>query len=267
MPLQHLNLATQAGTSTSSTAVGIGVASGVIVKANTSLPLVKVDIAAAQLTVQNASLSSVSVSADITVVGAGGLRSGETEAASTWYAVYVISNDDGTLVNGLLSTSATPSLPSGYTNYRRVSWVRNNASSNFVAMTRFGDRVYIDDPNVFTQTFSGNQTTNGNISFATAIPTTSRIGMFAGSASINMTSTASGSAHSSSLSIRSNASYAYWSTVVAVTYNPTTGSLGVGQAQWEYMLTASQQVDTSIAISTAESGSASFMPIGYYDPI
>jgi len=70
---------------------------------------------------------------DITVSGANGLDTG-TEAADTWYAVFVIGDSSGSNPPaGLLSTSAgSPTLPSGYDKFRRVGWVRNNASSNFL---------------------------------------------------------------------------------------------------------------------------------------
>lgn len=49
---------------------------------------------------------------------AGGLDTGSI--ANTTYHVFVISSDDGTLVDGLFSASLTPTMPTGYTLYRRV---------------------------------------------------------------------------------------------------------------------------------------------------
>jgi len=93
--------------------------------------------------------ATVTYTADLAVSGANGLDTG-AEAANTWYAVYVIVGDDapnvvdqtannnqptlwrrGARVATLLSTSATaPTLPPGYNRFRRVGWVRNDASSN-----------------------------------------------------------------------------------------------------------------------------------------
>ncbi len=68
---------------------------------------------------------------DITVAGAGGLDTG-SEAASTWYYIWLIYNPTTTTYNGLLSTSSTsPSMPSGYTKKRLIGAVRNDSSSNF----------------------------------------------------------------------------------------------------------------------------------------
>lgn len=68
---------------------------------------------------------------DITTSGENG-ADGFTEANSTWYSVWIIKKPDGTVAS-LLSTSATsPTLPSGYTLKRRVGWVRNDGSGNFI---------------------------------------------------------------------------------------------------------------------------------------
>jgi len=84
-------------------------------------------------------LRNVDLSLSLASTGANG-RDGGSEAANTWYAVYVIYNPTTNTVAGLLSTSATsPTLPSGYIFFRRVGWVRNNASSNLVRTRQTGD--------------------------------------------------------------------------------------------------------------------------------
>ena len=71
------------------------------------------------------------VSAVITTAGVGGLDTG-SEAASTWYALYII--DDTTNANApaaLLSASfSSPTMPAGYDVFRRVGAVLNDSSSN-----------------------------------------------------------------------------------------------------------------------------------------
>jgi hypothetical protein len=68
---------------------------------------------------------------DITQSGANGLDTG-SEGAWYWYYIYVIYNPTTTTYASLLSLSATsPTLPSGYTKYRRIGSVINNGSSNF----------------------------------------------------------------------------------------------------------------------------------------
>ncbi|HEU6435864.1 MAG TPA: tail fiber protein, partial [Nitratidesulfovibrio sp.] len=74
-------------------------------------------------------LSGVSLTLDITTVGPNGLDGG-TRAASTWYSVWVIAKEDGT-VAGLLSLSATsPTLPTGYMYKARRGWIRTDATAN-----------------------------------------------------------------------------------------------------------------------------------------
>lgn len=68
---------------------------------------------------------------DITQSGANGLDTG-SEASWYWYYIYVIYNPTTTTYAGLLSLSSTsPTMPSGYTKYRRIGSVINNGSSDF----------------------------------------------------------------------------------------------------------------------------------------
>jgi len=71
--------------------------------------------------------------ANITSSGAGGLDTG-SEAASTWYAVFIIADSAGVNVEAaMLSLSDTaPTMPSGYNIFRRVGWIRNNGSSDII---------------------------------------------------------------------------------------------------------------------------------------
>lgn len=102
---------------------------------------------------------SVSVTADITTLGAAnGLDTG-AEASSTWYSKWVIYNPTTNTVASLLSISATaPTMPSGYTFKARVGWVRNDGSSNFLQFIQYGRRIqYImgTNPNVSVVMASG----------------------------------------------------------------------------------------------------------------
>lgn len=74
--------------------------------------------------------------------GNGGLDTGAI-AASTWYAVYLIKRVDTGVVDVIFSTSGTsPTLPSNYTLFRRIGWVRTNGSSQFIQWTQVGRRFY-----------------------------------------------------------------------------------------------------------------------------
>ena len=72
------------------------------------------------------------LTADNTVSGAGGLDTG-TVAADTKYALFVIDDTAGVnAADALLSLSGTaPTMPAGYDVFRRVGWVRTDATSDF----------------------------------------------------------------------------------------------------------------------------------------
>lgn len=68
----------------------------------------------------------------LTTSGAGGLDTG-AEANATFYHVYVIKNPSSGAVSSLLSTSSTsPTLPSGYTRFRRVGCFQNGGNGDIV---------------------------------------------------------------------------------------------------------------------------------------
>ncbi len=73
-------------------------------------------------------LPSVSVTPSLAVSGVNGLDTG-TSATNTWYYVFVIW--DGTTTAGLLSLSdSAPTLPAGYTHFRRVGAIRSDGTAN-----------------------------------------------------------------------------------------------------------------------------------------
>ena len=85
--------------------------------------------------------AAVSIAAvDLTAAGANGLDTG-TEANSTWYYLWLISNGLFN-VRGLLSLSATaPTLPAGYPYKLRIGAVRNDSSGNLIPFWQDGRRV------------------------------------------------------------------------------------------------------------------------------
>lgn len=122
---------------------------------------------------------SAPVTIDITAAGANGLDAGG-EAANTWYAIHVI---DGPAVAtaGLFSLSPTaPTLPAGYTAFRRIGWIRNNAGSSFQAGVWYGagtDRRFeynAETAAALTALSGGSATSFTAVSLATFAPPTSR---------------------------------------------------------------------------------------------
>lgn len=115
----------------------------------------------------------VNLNIDITSSGVGGLDAG-VEANNTWYYVYVIYNPTTNTYNGLLSTSSTtPTLPAGYTKYRRVGSIRNDGSSDIIRFTQKNDMFYFyDEQTIINGTVVARNTWH-TISYAAAVPPTS----------------------------------------------------------------------------------------------
>lgn len=120
------------------------------------------------------------LTAAITTSGANGLDTG-SEAAATFYFLWVIMKSSDSTVAALLSTSSTsPTMPSGYDLKRRVGVTRNNGSSDFTPFQCHLDdggrtrRYYIDDTQANLQALSnGTATTFTDISLSTWVPPTS----------------------------------------------------------------------------------------------
>lgn len=137
-------------------------------------------------------VSGVSLSLNTAGTGANGLDTG-TLAASTWYAVWVISN--GTTTATLLSLSSTaPTMPSGYTHKARVGWIRTDSTANKhpARFTQFGRRVDYapatgTNLTAYPTLFSGS--TSGPASLASFIPATA--GVVRGLVQYSATNTAS----------------------------------------------------------------------------
>lgn len=133
-----------------------------------------VQVTADLLSVQGIVLSAVNKSANISTSGAGGLDTGSV-ASSTWYAVHIISNADGSSSAALFSLSATaPTLPGGYTLFRRVGYARTNGSALIVQFKSIGDWIYWADAVAFV--FA---TPTGDTAFTTCIAPSSQLGTFA----------------------------------------------------------------------------------------
>lgn len=147
----------------------------------------EISITANTLSVQGIVLTNVSKLLNITnPIGVNGLDTG-TEANNTWYAIFIITNDDGSSIASLLSTALSPALPVGYTKYRRIGWVRNDNSFNFRLFFSQDNRLTYTDlfnapghsltigtPSDYLTWVSGGAT----IDFSNEIPPTVRLAKF-----------------------------------------------------------------------------------------
>jgi hypothetical protein len=139
---------------------------------NATNPNYQLDIDATSITLISASgnlykVSGINLTVDITASGANGLDTG-SEAASTWYHVYVIWN--GSTIAGLLSTSSTaPTMPSGYTHKGYVGAIYNWSSGNFITVRQRGYAVACGN-----NLDINNGTAASATSFAIQVPTTAK---------------------------------------------------------------------------------------------
>lgn len=229
-------------------AVGNGLKSNVVMAPNNGAPNTKVDTTADSLSVQGTALLAVSVTADITASGANGLDTG-APSNNNWYAVFVITNALGTLVASLLSLSGTaPTMPGGYTLFRRIGWVRRNGSGNFVRFRMQGDWVYWVDAALFTQS-----TPSGTIDFKNfGVSPTSRLAAF-------LTSDFGGSGGSASAKVTGTSQPA----TVIHSFNTIAGNNPSITNHLQFPLNASQQIDLSFGGSIGYT----IETLGYYDPV
>jgi hypothetical protein len=115
---------------------------------NTTNPNYQIDINADYLQVQSIALADIDLTVDITASGVNGLDTG-SEASDTWYSIWVIYNPTTNTISGLLSTSTnSPTLPAGYTKSRRIGWIRNNNSSNFMLIYQSGNWCWYNERHI-----------------------------------------------------------------------------------------------------------------------
>lgn len=115
---------------------------------------------------------NVNVTPSMSTAGCNGFDNGTpADVASTWYHIWLMGHDNGTIC-GLLSASATsPILTSGYAYKSYVAAVYNNASRNFDTFALMGDYILNGTAQVLA---GGTQTSYTSISLATVVPTTAR---------------------------------------------------------------------------------------------
>jgi hypothetical protein len=113
---------------------------------NVGTPNTKIDVQACTATDSTNAVSMGFAGAakvvDFTVSGAGGLDTGAI-AASTWYAILIISGSSGTSVMATKTTAGVaiaPTMPAGYTYFRYLGSVLTDVSSHIVPFFQFGQK-------------------------------------------------------------------------------------------------------------------------------
>lgn len=115
-------------------ATTFGVATGVAVTSDAAG-----SAASRRLIVLNTAITK-SLSSWAVGTGNGGLDTG-TVANNTWYHAYLISRDSDGLIDALISASpTTPTMPSGWTNRRRIGSIRTDGSAQIVPFVQTANR-------------------------------------------------------------------------------------------------------------------------------
>lgn len=119
----------------------------------------------------------------ITTTGAGGLQTGSSESANTWYGVYVIGDTSGSnATTTLLIPDGVSFSESGYDVIRSVGWARNNAGSDFFRFNTEGAgsaQIYLWDIDGQSELLTaGGATSFADIDCSGFMPPTSTLGFF-----------------------------------------------------------------------------------------
>jgi hypothetical protein len=135
--------------------------------------------------------------------GANGLDTGVV--ASSWYSVWLIFNP--TLgIAGLLSASAVPTLPNGYTQKIRLGWVRTDSSGNLLRTLQRGRHTqYVATPS--TNTASMPIMASGRASNYTAISVSGFVPPTALKIDVHTAIPTSAAGSSSFITVAPNAAY------------------------------------------------------------
>jgi len=126
-------------------------------------------------------LESGSIVVSTATTGAGGLDTG-TVSADTWYYLYLISDDQGTTVSAVLSTtneasSGTIVLPPNYTQKRQLkSAVRTDSSSQIIRFGPITDNqtIYATDTANLQLLTGGTSSSFANVDLSSLVPATAR---------------------------------------------------------------------------------------------
>jgi len=117
----------------------------ILVKNNLGNPLTQIDITCNAIRIAGFLVESISVTVDITQVGANGRDEGELRA-DAWYYLWLVFKDAGDEVAGLLSTNReTPIMPMGYTQKRLIGAVRTKATGALMEFAQVGRDVFYNE--------------------------------------------------------------------------------------------------------------------------
>lgn len=204
------------------------------------------------------------LTASMAVSGAGGLQTGSVEAANTWYRVLIIADSTG--VNApaaLLVPEGTAFSQAGYDVFRRVGYVRNNGSSNFLKFFQAGDGntrfvFYDETAATLAMLTNGNATAFADVSFATVVPPIGRATVYIGVAFENA---GGGTAATDEIMLRPKGS------TVATPAIRVAPGIVLTQKQKQNLLMFVDNTQTLQYQVSAVNDSADIAVVGYYDEL
>ena len=155
-----------------------GYIDGLILSPNGAAPTTTLDIAAGQ-----ARDSTDAATFDLTATtkkvdtawaagsGAGGLLDTGAIGGTAWYHVYLIEKDsDGSVDVGLDTSASTPSLPTGYSRFRRIGAVKTDGSGLLIAFVQHGDEFWWETPVLDVSTGSLTSLTSFTLTVPSGFP-------------------------------------------------------------------------------------------------
>jgi len=136
-------------------AVGRGYIDGYIITNNATTSKLDVAVGQCRDSTHTATLNMTSAITAKALQTSGAWAAGSTQngldtgaaAADTWYHIYAILKDSDQSVDIIFSTSASgPSLPAGYTYFRRIGSLKTDGSKNFISFVQNGDNFHLSTP-------------------------------------------------------------------------------------------------------------------------
>lgn len=219
-------------------------------------------VLADRLSVQGRLFTTVSQVLNITNSGPGGRT--VTEAASMWFAVWAIANDQGSLSVIGDSSFTSPTLPGGYDLKRRVGAVRNDGAGDFLTFRQIGPHVqYVENEDVVRVLTAGGAATFTTVSLAPVVPPPVQYVQLG--SILEITHNATGVIFD--LYVRPTSAVPVTSVQILSRVVPVVvGVLHSARDQAWWLVSSAQQVDYRVTQAAATTTAAYLDVLGYYDP-
>jgi hypothetical protein len=154
---------------------------GLVISNDATTPNSKIDVSAgtaAAREIGSGLMQSTGVlTIDCTSRGANGLDTGIL-SPNTWYHAYLIGTGPGGAVAAFASTSLTPTLPSTYTQARRIGSFKTDGSGHIIAFSQNGDEFLWANPIMDANITLGTTATPLTLSTPAGVKTNAIVGFY-----------------------------------------------------------------------------------------